>query len=81
MIGKMTMTSQSRLKEPPPELWDSWSRSSFTKVERGIGWILFTAGALVLLLYGAWVVLSDLLTDPGIAWWIRAAVVAVTAGL
>jgi len=75
-----TMTSQSRLKEPPPELWDTWSRSSFTKVERGIGWILLTTGALVLILYGAWVALSDLLTDPDIAWWIRAAVVAVTAG-
>lgn len=75
-----TMTSQNRIKEPPPELWDTWSRSSFTKVERGIGWILLTIGALVLIMYGVWMALSELLTDPGIAWWIRASVAAVVAG-
>jgi len=74
------MTSQTRMKEPAPELWDHYSQTLFTKMERGIGWILFTIGALVLLFYGAWHILSDLLTDPGIAWWLKAAIAALVAG-
>lgn len=74
------MTSQTRIKEPAPELWDHYSQTVFTKLERGIGWILFTIGALVLLFYGAWLALSDLLTDPGIAWWLKAAIVALVSG-
>jgi hypothetical protein len=74
------MTSQTRIKEPPSELWDSYSQTLFVKLERGIGWILFTIGALVLLFYGAWLALSDLLTDPGIAWWLKASIVALVSG-
>ncbi len=74
------MTSQTRIKETAPELWDHYSQTVFTKLERGIGWILFTIGALVLLFYGAWLALSDLLTDPGIAWWLKAAIVALVSG-
>ena len=74
------MTSQTRIKEPPPELWDNYSQTLLVKLERGIGWILFTIGALVLLFYGAWLALSDLLTDPGIAWWLKASIVALVSG-
>ncbi len=74
------MTTQTKMKEPAPELWDSYSQTLFTKMERGIGWILFTVGALVLLFYGAWLVFSDLLTDPALAWWLKGAIIAVTAG-
>ena len=74
------MTSQTHLKEPAPELWDNFNSRVFTKIERGIGWILFTIGALVLLFYGAWAALSDLLTDPELAWWLKSAIVAAVAG-
>ena len=75
------MTSQTKLKEPQPELWDSYKRTVFTRVERGIGWILFTIGALVLLFYGAWTMLSSIMTNPELAWWIKAAIGSVTAGV
>ncbi len=74
------MTSQNRIMEPSPELWDSYSRTLFTKLERRIGWILFTLGALVLLFYGSWMALSGLFEDPEIAWWIKTAVAATVAG-
>lgn len=75
------MTSQTKLKEPEPELWDNYKRTVFTRVERGIGWILFTVGALVLLFYAAWMMLSSVLTDPGLAWGLKAAIVSVAAGV
>ncbi len=74
------MTSQTKLKEPQPELWDNYKRRVFTRIERGIGWILFTLGAVVLLLYGAWTALSGILTDPNLAWWLKAAIISVTVG-
>ncbi len=75
------MTSQTRLKHPQPELWDHYRRRIFTKAERTIGWILFTIGALVLLFYVAWTTLHGFVTDPEVAWWLKAAVLSVTAGV
>lgn len=75
------MTSQYRLRQPQPELWDSYRRQIFTRIERSIGWILFTVGAVVLLAYGTWTWLSGLLTDPDLAWWVRLAIGSAAAGV
>ena len=75
------MTSKASMKQPKPELWDTYKHTLFTKMERGIGWILFTLGALILLFYGAWSALSEILTDPELVWWLKAAVISGTAGL
>lgn len=75
------MTSKAKLKEPQPELWDSYKHQVFTRVERGLGWILFTVGAIVLLVYGAWMMFSEILTDPNLAWWLKGAIISAALGL
>lgn len=69
-----------KLTEPTPEFWDAWNQQLFIRIERGAGWVLFTLGALVVLLYGAWMMLEELLTDPELAWWLKAAVVMLVTG-
>ncbi|MCC5934049.1 MAG: hypothetical protein LAT75_06185 [Candidatus Cyclonatronum sp.] len=69
-----------KLTEPTPEFWDAWNQQLFTRIERGAGWVLFTLGALVVLLYGAWMMLEELLADPELAWWLKAAVVMLVTG-
>ncbi len=45
------MTGQLRLKEPPPEIWETFWDSVYNRAERSLGWILLTVGAAGL---GAW---------------------------
>jgi len=75
-----TMTSQNKLKEPLPELWDTYNHRLFIKAERGLGWILLTIGAVLLLFFGAWTALSDLFTDPETPLWLKAGIGALVAG-
>lgn len=75
------MTMQSRLKPPPPELWDHYTHQTFTRVERGFAWILITLGAIVLISYTIWMALSEFFGDPSIAWWIKGSTGAVILGV
>jgi len=74
------MTSEHKLKEPNPEFWDHYKQSIYTRIERSIGWILLSIGAIILIFYGVWNALSEMISDPAIAWWVKAAILSLAAG-
>ncbi|AXJ00054.1 hypothetical protein CYPRO_0771 [Cyclonatronum proteinivorum] len=74
------LMKNQKLTEPVPEFWDTWNQQLFTRIERGFGWVLFTLGALLLLGYTAWIALEEILTEPALPFWVKAAVVLLTAG-
>ncbi|MAY55325.1 MAG: hypothetical protein CMQ46_11995 [Gammaproteobacteria bacterium] len=74
------LTVTSRFKEPSPEVWDSYWQGVYRRVERGIGWILFSIGAIVLMFYGAWEMGRSWFTDSSIPLWIRLAGGSMVAG-
>jgi ferric-dicitrate binding protein FerR (iron transport regulator) len=49
--------------KPPEEIWDTYWTGVYRRFERGIGWILMSVGAILLLSYGAWEGLRELLDD------------------
>ncbi len=66
---------------PPPEsVWDKYWLGVYNKLERGIGWILFSLGAVVLLIYGLYLLIESILVDVEIAWWLKIAIFSVIAG-
>lgn len=75
------MTSQHRLRDPQPEFWDTFSLNLYTRIERGLGWILISIGAVVLLGYGVWHVLTGFLSDPQIQTWVKVSVLSLAAGI
>ena len=51
--------------KPFPEMfWDEYWENVYNKIERGIGWILFSLGAIILLAYGAYEMLQDFFLNP-----------------
>jgi hypothetical protein len=79
-LGRMTESALSeevagRLVGPDP--WPSVYR----RLERGVGWLLFGAGLLLLGGYGLWQFLSDFLLDPEVPIVVRAGVCTVSAGV
>jgi predicted anti-sigma-YlaC factor YlaD len=61
------------------ELRRYWS-SIYNHLERGLGWILFSVGAIVLLCYGGFRLVEEIITDPTIAWVVKGGVLALVFG-
>ncbi|MHC4561946.1 MAG: anti-sigma factor family protein [Planctomycetota bacterium] len=52
----------------------------YNRLERGVGWILFSAGAIVLLSYGSFKLIEEVIKDPTISWAVKIGLSALMAG-
>ena len=75
------VTDTMELKSPPDEVWDKYQTGVFQRLERGIGWILLSLGATVLLTWGAWEWVQALMADNELPGFVRWAILALVAGL
>lgn len=73
-------TMKTQLTEPDSSLWNSYWMNTYSRMERGLGWILFSAGATLLLLFGAWEVTKEWLADPDLPFWVKTAGILLGAG-
>lgn len=75
------VTGRLRLKEAPPEAWETFWGSVYNRVERGVGWIALGLGAAAILGFGLYQAALDLLRTPALPWFVKAGVGAVCVGL
>ena len=73
-------TMKTQLTEPDGTLWTSYWMNTYARIERGLGWILFSAGAILLLLFGAWEITREWLADPDLPFWVKTAGILLGAG-
>jgi anti-sigma factor RsiW len=74
------VTAAMTLRQPPQEVWDSYWTSVYRRAERGVAWVLVSLGAIVLLVWGAWQAIQDLLPPSDRPGPVRVAVLALIAG-
>jgi len=74
------VTSSMALQQPPEETWDRYWGGVYRRLERGIGWILVSLGAVVLLSYGLWALARDLIYVSDLPLFARVAIGAVIVG-
>ena len=55
--------------------------SVYRRVERGIGWILLSVGAVVLVSYILWQVVHEVIGDVDLPWFVKGGVLALLIGL
>jgi hypothetical protein len=75
------VTASMSYREPPEEIWDSYWTSAYNRIERGLGWLLFWFGALVLIGWGTWFAVQELLADSEIPGFFKTAIFALVLGL
>jgi len=69
-----------KFKEPSDtELERYWSRV-YNRLERGVGWILFSLGAIVVLCWAAFAFIDEMIKDPDISWVLKIGVVSLIVG-
>jgi ferric-dicitrate binding protein FerR (iron transport regulator) len=74
------VTAGMTLRNAPEEVWDRYWTSTYSRVERGLGWLLLAAGALVLAGYWIWHVVEAFLAETGTPLFLRVAIAAVAVG-
>jgi predicted anti-sigma-YlaC factor YlaD len=73
--------SMIRFTEPSDaELQRYWS-GIYNRLERGVGWVLLSVGTIVLLCYGGFKLVEQIVRDPQVAWWAKGGVLAFVFGL
>jgi predicted anti-sigma-YlaC factor YlaD len=70
-----------RFKEPSDVELERYWQGVYNRLERGLGWILFSAGAIILLCYGAFRLIEGLIADPTVSLALKVGVVALTFGV
>ncbi|MBU0982346.1 MAG: hypothetical protein KKA42_00635 [candidate division Zixibacteria bacterium] len=64
----------------PDEVWESYWASLYRKTERGLGWIFFSVGAILLACFGLWEGFKELFTNPGNPLWLKIGLSGIAAG-
>ncbi len=69
-----------KFKEPTDAELERYWRGIYNRLERGLAWILFSVGAIIVLCYGAFKLLEEMVKDLGIALVLKIGVGALVLG-
>ncbi len=75
------VTNNMKFKKPPEEFWDNYWLGIYSKLERGIAWILISIGTVVVLTYAGFRAIENVIQDPTLAWFLKVAIIAILAGV
>ena len=67
-------------KQPPKETWEVYWSLVYNRLERGIGWIFMSIGAMILLFFGGYKMVEGIIIDPEIPLLLKVGILAVMAG-
>ncbi|MBD3236845.1 MAG: hypothetical protein GF330_09085 [Candidatus Eisenbacteria bacterium] len=81
MRAMKNITSEMKLRDLPDQVWQRYWQDTYNRMERNIGWILFSVGAIILLGAGLFALASALFQDADTPWYIRLGIGTVCAGL
>ncbi len=70
-----------KFKNPPSEIWDTYWVKVYNRIERGLAWILFSIGAIIVLIYSFYHLVDRILTDPELNPLLKTAILMLIAGL
>ena len=75
------VTQAMKFKSPSKEVWDNYWMNTYNKFERGIAWIIFSIGAIILITYGLFKAVESIIADPQLQGIIKIGIIAVLLGL
>ena len=76
----IAITDDVELAEPEDKLWDAYWGGLYNRLERGVGWILFSVAAIALLIYAGFKLIECLVTDPAVGVMFKIGLIAMIVG-
>lgn len=75
------ITDEVTLVEPEDRIWQQYWANIYNRIERGVGWILFSVAAILLIIYGGFRAIEEIIRDPTVGVILKIALLALIAGL
>ena len=75
------MTDEVTLVEPEDRLWEQYWASVYNRIERGLGWILFSVAAILLMICGGFKAIEEIVENPELGLVLKVALLALITGL
>lgn len=76
-----SLTDCVALAEPEDRIWQQYWDSVYNRIERGLGWILFSIAAILLILYGGFKAIEAILRDPGVGLCLKITLLTLIVGV
>ena len=61
------VTDGMQFKELPDSYWDGYWTSIYRRVERSVGWVFFSVGAIITIVFCLYLGLSEFFSDPTVS--------------
>jgi predicted anti-sigma-YlaC factor YlaD len=75
------ITDEVTLVEPEDRIWQDYWSGVYNRIERSVGWIVFSVAAILLIIYGGFKMIEEMVKDPDIETILKAGLLALIAGL
>ena len=75
------ITDEVSLVEPEERMWQDYWGGVYNRIERGIGWIMFSVAAISLTIYCGFKAIEELCFDPNIEITLKIGLLTLIAGL
>ncbi len=75
------LTDNVKLIEPEDRIWQQYWGGIYNRIERGLGWIIFSISAILLLIYAGFKAIEAIVKDPAVETWLKVAIIALIVGL
>jgi len=74
------VTDDMSLVEPEDRVWQEYWSNTYNRIERGVGWILFSVAAILLIIYAGFKAIEQIVTDPGVGLILKSALLVLITG-
>ncbi len=75
------VTDSVTLVEPEDRLWEQYWGGVYNRIERNIGWTLFSVAGILLAIYAGFKAIEDLVRDPAVGLLLKIGLLVLIAGL
>ena len=75
------ITDEVTLVEPEDKIWQDYWGGVYNRIERSVGWIVFSVAAILLTIYGGFKLIEEMIKDPNIETMLKAGLLVLIAGL
>jgi len=75
------ITDEVTLVEPEDRIWQDYWNGIYNRIERSVGWIVFSVAAILLTIYGGFKLIEELIKDATIGMLLKAGLLALIVGL
>jgi len=75
------ITDEVTLVEPEDRIWQDYWNGVYNRIERSIGWIIFSVAAILLAIYGGFKLIEKIVTDATVGMLLKLGLLALIVGL